>query len=157
MRHSALAALGVLNNANFEFFCQFNWFPNITIVVLGFKSGCKNYCVSSSNLVIADILSRIVYCEVIAAHCASEGESKDLDNGGVLVNSYDLLKRLFDDPKYDDLLYLLQPLKLNTHLRFGAFRIFSAPNLRCGSIICSRFAFHAFTPYSRSFSVAPFF
>jgi len=44
--------------------------------------------------------------KVIAAHCASEGKSKDFENpGNNYVSNFKLFMRLMDDPKYKDLLY----------------------------------------------------
>ena len=46
--------------------------------------------------------------KIIAAHCASEGESLDLDSQAVrkpYVSNYTLLHRLMENPKYDKLLY----------------------------------------------------
>lgn len=42
---------------------------------------------------------------VVLAHCASDGEDIDYDNGNVKVKSFELFLRLMDEEKYKDLLY----------------------------------------------------
>jgi predicted TIM-barrel fold metal-dependent hydrolase len=42
---------------------------------------------------------------VVLAHCASDGEDLDYDNGNVKVRSFDLFLRLMNEPKYKDLLF----------------------------------------------------
>lgn len=42
---------------------------------------------------------------VILAHCASDGEDIDYDNGNKKVKSFALFLRLMDEPKYKDLLF----------------------------------------------------
>ena len=42
---------------------------------------------------------------VVLAHCASDGEDIDYDNGNKKVKSFDLFLRLMDDPKYQHLVF----------------------------------------------------
>lgn len=42
---------------------------------------------------------------VVLAHCASDGEDEDLDNGNQAVKSFDLFTRLMDNPDYATLVY----------------------------------------------------
>jgi hypothetical protein len=53
------------------------------------------------------LLRRPLDCgvKVIGAHCATEGTSADLDNGGVIVSSFSLFLRLMREDKYKGLLF----------------------------------------------------
>jgi uncharacterized protein len=42
---------------------------------------------------------------VVAAHCASLGQDRDLDRGGALVESFSLFERLMQEPRYEKQLY----------------------------------------------------
>ncbi len=42
---------------------------------------------------------------VVLAHCASDGDDDDLDNGNKSVKSFDLFSRLMDTPAYKDLAF----------------------------------------------------
>ena len=42
---------------------------------------------------------------VVLAHCASDGEDIDYDNGNKKVKSFDLFLRMMDTPKYENLLF----------------------------------------------------
>ncbi len=42
---------------------------------------------------------------VVLAHCASDGEDEDLDNGNKTVKSFELFSRLMDTPAYKELVF----------------------------------------------------
>ena len=42
---------------------------------------------------------------VVVAHCASMGEDRDLDHGGVMVESFALFARMMDEPRYEKHLF----------------------------------------------------
>ena len=42
---------------------------------------------------------------VVLAHCASDGEDIDYDNGNVKIKSFELFLRLMDDPQYNKVLF----------------------------------------------------
>lgn len=42
---------------------------------------------------------------VVLAHCASDGEDEDLDNGGKSIKSFELFTRLMDTPAYANLVF----------------------------------------------------